>query len=128
MNCVQCHDPHGVEILKPAGSLAWARRDESCAQCHREQTRPVMFAHEGMREGCTFCHQPHGSINAKLLVQPDLNLCLRCHAQVQGPGVPSGQFAIGALNHSTRVVRGTCWSSGCHTAVHGSDVNHHLLY
>jgi len=128
MNCVQCHDPHGQDILKPAGSLAWARRDEACSQCHREQTRPVMFAHEGMREGCTFCHQPHGSINAKMLLQPDLNLCLRCHAQVQGPGVPSGQFAIGALNHSTLVVRGTCWSSGCHTAVHGSDVNHHLLY
>jgi len=128
MNCVQCHDPHGMDILKPAGGLAMARANESCAQCHREQTKPVVFAHEAMREGCTACHQPHGSINAKMLTQPDLNLCLRCHAQVQGPGVPSGQFVIGAVNHSTMVTRGGCWTSGCHTAVHGSDINHHLLY
>jgi len=67
-------------------------------------------------------------MNAKMLRQPDGNLCLRCHAQVQGAGVPPGQFVIGAINHSTFVSRGTCWSSGCHTAVHGSDINHHFLY
>ncbi len=87
MNCVQCHDPHGSDIFKPAGGLAMARQNESCAQCHREQTRPFVFEHPAMREGCTVCHDPHGSINAKLLVQRDLNLCLRCHAQVQGPSV-----------------------------------------
>ena len=128
MNCVQCHDPHGMDILKPAGGLAMGRADGTCAQCHREQTRPFVFAHEAMREGCTACHQPHGSINAKMLSQPDLNLCLRCHAQVQGPGVPQGEFVIGSINHSTLVTRGACWTSGCHTAVHGSDINHHLLY
>ncbi len=128
MNCVQCHDPHGMDITKPAGGLFMATADESCAQCHRAQTKPVVFPHEALREGCVFCHQPHGSINAKLLKQPDLNLCLRCHAQVQGPGVPSGQIVIGAINHTTLVSRGACWSSGCHTAVHGSDINQHLLY
>lgn len=128
MNCVQCHDPHGMDIMKPAGGLGLARMDQSCAECHREQTRPVVFAHEGLRDGCVGCHEPHGSMNAKMLRQPDPNLCLRCHAQVQGPGVPAGQFVIGAINHSTFVSRGTCWSSGCHTAVHGSDINHHLLY
>ncbi len=128
MNCVQCHDPHGLEILKPAGGMSMARADEPCAQCHRDQARPRVYAHEAMREGCTACHQPHGSINAKMLIQPDLNLCLRCHAQVQGAGVPNGQFVIGAINHSTLVTRGACWTSGCHTAIHGSDINHHLLY
>ena len=36
-----------------------------------------------MREGCTTCHNPHGSINRMMLTQPDNNLCFRCHAQVQ---------------------------------------------
>jgi predicted CXXCH cytochrome family protein len=128
MNCVQCHDPHGMDIMKPGGGLAMARLNQSCAQCHREQTRPVTFPHEAMRDGCTVCHQPHGSINPKMLVQPDLNLCLRCHAQVQGPGVKPGDLVIGKINHSTLVSRGACWSSGCHTAVHGSNVSPHLFY
>ena len=86
MSCVQCHDPHGGDILKPKGGLAMARQNESCAQCHREQTRPFVFEHEALREGCAVCHNPHGSINEKMLVESDPNLCLRCHAQVQAPG------------------------------------------
>ena len=83
MSCVQCHDPHGGDIFKPAGGLAMARHNESCAQCHRDQTRPFVFEHQAMREGCIACHNPHGSINDKMLVESDPNLCLRCHAQVQ---------------------------------------------
>ena len=128
MNCVQCHDPHGSDILKPSGGLAMARRNEICAQCHREQTRPFVFEHPAMREGCTVCHNPHGSINAKLLIQRDLNLCLRCHAQVQGPSVARGQVYIGNINHTTLLRMGTCWSSGCHTAMHGSNVDVRLRY
>src|SRR5215831_12592062 len=40
MNCVQCHDPHGADIFKRAGGLAMARLSETCADCHRQQTRP----------------------------------------------------------------------------------------
>src|SRR6266446_7407595 len=82
MNCVQCHDPHGTDIFKPASGLAMARLNQSCAGCHREQTRPFVFEHEAVREGCTVCHNPHGSMNRKLLVESDANLCLKCHAQV----------------------------------------------
>jgi predicted CXXCH cytochrome family protein len=117
-----------MDIMKPAGGLTMAFADQNCAQCHREQTRPFVFAHEAMREGCTACHHPHGSVNPKMLTEPDLNLCLRCHAQVQGPGVPHGELVIGAVNHTTLITRGACWTSGCHTAVHGSDINHYLLY
>ena len=88
MNCVQCHDPHGDDIFKPEGGLAMARQNESCAQCHREQTRPFVFEHPALREGCTTCHNPHGSINRMMLTQADNNLCFRCHAQVQGSGRP----------------------------------------
>ncbi len=124
MNCVQCHDPHGADIMKTSGGLAMARLNEQCAGCHREQSKRVVFEHEALREGCTACHQPHGSVNGKMLVQPDPNLCLRCHAQVQ----QRGQLFIGKVDHRTLVRRGTCWTSTCHSAVHGSNVDPYLRY
>jgi predicted CXXCH cytochrome family protein len=128
LSCVQCHDPHGGDILKPKGGLAMARHDESCAQCHRDQTRPFVFEHEALREGCTTCHNPHGSINQKMLVASDPNLCLRCHAQVQGPSVPNGSLYIGNTDHTRLLQIGTCWTAGCHTAIHGSNVDPRLRY
>ena len=125
MSCVQCHDPHDGDIFKPAGGLAMARQNENCAQCHRDQTRPFVFEHQAMREGCIVCHSPHGSINQKMLVESDPNLCMRCHSQVQ---TTSGQIYIGNVNHTSRLQIGTCWASGCHTAVHGSNVDTRLRY
>ena len=125
MNCVECHDPHGHDIKKPAGGLGLARLDQSCAQCHREQTRNFVFEHEAMREGCTTCHQPHGSVNDKLLVQRGANLCLKCHAQVPGT---SGRLVIGKADHSLFLRQGNCSTSGCHTAVHGSNIHPKFLY
>jgi predicted CXXCH cytochrome family protein len=128
MNCVQCHDPHGHEIMKPHVGLAMARLNQSCAQCHREQARPFVFEHEAMREGCVTCHRPHGSINRQFLVERDNNLCLKCHLQVQDAAAIPGGFRIGKVPHAQFLIRGTCWSAGCHTAVHGSNVNPHMLY
>lgn len=125
MNCVQCHDPHGFDIMKPARGLAIARLNEGCAQCHREQARPHVFEHEAVRDGCTTCHQPHGSVNPKMLVERDNNLCLKCHAQVQGT---AGEIYIGKEPHRDHLSLGGCWSAGCHTAVHGSNINPHLRY
>lgn len=125
MNCVQCHDPHGGDIHQPFAGLAMARLNERCANCHKDQGRPFVFEHEAMREGCTVCHTPHGSFNDKMLVERDMNLCLKCHAQIQDG---AGTVLIGKSDHSTRIKRGTCWSAGCHTAVHGSNVNPRMLY
>lgn len=126
MNCVQCHDPHGFDIMKPARGLAMARVNESCAQCHREQARPFIFEHEAMRESCMACHTPHGSVNDKMLTQSDANLCLRCHAQ--NPGASPGEIYIGKVRHTAFLRQGTCWAAGCHTAVHGSNVNPRMFY
>jgi predicted CXXCH cytochrome family protein len=128
MNCVQCHDPHGQDIMKPAGGLAMARLNEQCASCHRAQSKRVVFEHEALREGCTTCHAPHGSINRKLLVQADPNLCLRCHAQLPTPDGASRRIIIGKKDHTSYLTRGTCWTSTCHTAVHGSNVDPYLRY
>lgn len=128
MNCVQCHDPHGADIMKPASGLAMSRLNQSCAQCHRDQAKPFVFEHEAMREGCSVCHSPHGSINAKMLIERDNNLCLKCHAQTQGSLVGAGQILIGREDHTDKLRLGGCWSTGCHTAVHGSNFNPKHLY
>ena len=127
MNCIQCHDPHGMDIMKPAGGLAMARLNETCAQCHREETKPHIYEHPALREGCTICHNPHGSINARMLTEPDSNLCLRCHAQTPGPGA-GGHIYIGGRDHTSSIRLGSCWSAGCHPAVHGSNIHPILLY
>ena len=125
LNCVDCHDPHGREIRKPEQNVALLLKGENCSTCHQEQARRFVFEHEALREGCTTCHSPHGSINQKLLVTRDANMCLKCHAQRQaGPGT----LFIGNVDHSARVALGTCWTSGCHSAVHGSNVDHRLRF
>jgi len=128
VTCVQCHDPHGRDIFKPASSgLAMARRNETCAGCHRDQSRTFVFEHRALREGCTVCHTPHGSVSPKLLIQRDNNLCLRCHSQVQlADG--SGSLYIGKFDHAPFLAGRTCWSAGCHPSVHGSNIQAKFQY
>jgi predicted CXXCH cytochrome family protein len=128
MNCVDCHDPHGPDIfhagMKRGATLGMARLNESCARCHREQSRPFVFEHEALREGCVVCHDPHGSLNRAMLTERDNNLCLKCHAEVQTPGA----ITLGDEDHSNFINRASCWASGCHSAVHGSNVSPKLRY
>jgi hypothetical protein len=35
---------------------------------------------------------------------------------------------IGNIDHTSLIRMGACWSSGCHTAVHGSNVDVRLRY
>ena len=89
-----------------------------------------MFEHEAMQEGCTTCHTAHGSVNAKMLTVRDSNLCLKCHFQQQIQNQNSGTISIliGGSDHTIRLQQGTCWSAGCHEAVHGSRVNPSLRF
>ena len=123
MQCSECHPPHKGQAFT-GGSTSLRDRDETCLQCHPAQRGPFVFEHEAMYEGCGACHNPHGSINAKMLTVRDSNLCLQCH-----PVRPSGtQTFIGGVNHTLQLQRGTCWAAGCHEAVHGSRVNSSLRF
>lgn len=120
MSCADCHSAHGTDV-RPWSSTTMEGVNELCFKCHKEQRGPFIFEHEALREGCTTCHKVHGSINDKMLLARDSNLCLRCHVQTNFP-------FIGDNNHSGRLFRATCFSAGCHTAAHGSNFDDHLRY
>ena len=123
MTCTECHPPHKGPA-RIAGGTSLLAQNDGCLKCHPAQRGPHVFEHEAMREGCTTCHTPHGSVNAKMLTVRDSNLCLKCHfQQVQG-----GLILIGGSDHTTRLQVGTCWTAGCHEAVHGSRVSSSLRF
>ncbi|MCP5536310.1 MAG: hypothetical protein H7A51_08770 [Akkermansiaceae bacterium] len=123
MSCSDCHDPHKGSATKGGGTQI-ASKNETCTQCHVQQQGPFVFEHEAVREGCTTCHSPHGSVNQKMLTERNHTLCLKCHFQDQAGSFDS--LYVGGRNHASYVARGTCWTSGCHENVHGSNVDYHL--
>lgn len=122
MGCIDCHDPHGDDAIKPNTIASLSGKNSLCAKCHKEQTQPFVYEHEALREGCTVCHAVHGSLNAKMLVERDANLCMKCHFQANF----TSRGFMGTVNHTTDINQGPCFSGGCHTQVHGSNYNPHL--
>ena len=136
VSCSDCHEPHSGPAIKGGTSLETT--NETCTKCHTAQKGPFVFEHGGVKLGCTTCHSPHGSVNQKMLVARDANLCLQCHLThpPAGNAASPGQISVGsgtAVNHPGAlhngfVMRGTCWSAGCHEAVHGSNASKTLRY
>jgi predicted CXXCH cytochrome family protein len=123
LGCTDCHSPHKGSI-HIGGGASLLSQNEACFRCHPAQRGPFVFQHEALHEGCTACHAPHGSVNARLLTERNANLCLKCHFQQ----VSGGRLLIGGSDHTLRVQQGTCWTAGCHEAVHGSRVSPYLRF
>ncbi|OGW82231.1 MAG: hypothetical protein A3G33_10550 [Omnitrophica bacterium RIFCSPLOWO2_12_FULL_44_17] len=119
MSCTDCHSPHGQEV-RPWSAVSVENINEVCFKCHKDQRGPFVVEHPALRDGCTTCHDVHGSINDKMLIARDVTLCLKCHTQQNWP-------TVGNTAHtSSRINAGACWSSACHVAVHGSNFDDHL--
>lgn len=129
VTCGDCHDVHKGNAITGTG-VDLEDMNASCTKCHTAQKGPFVYEHSAMREGCIACHNPHGSVNQKMLLARDSNLCLRCHLQAPDPGA-SGVINANAIrrtmeNHNSRSQQGTCWSAGCHEQPHGSNASYHF--
>ena len=117
MFCYDCHDMHGSDVRATGGKMLLGAgllgRDEKCFKCHKEMRGPFIFEHDAMREGCSVCHTPHGSINDKLLVAGQTITCIRCHIEDKS----------GDIYHSGRT-----GCIDCHMTPHGSNIARYLRY
>lgn len=126
MSCNDCHNPHKGHVVTRTGADLQTP-NETCTQCHTAQKGPFLFKHQAMEEGCTTCHNPHGTVNQKMLIARDANLCLKCH--LEHPAVDGdGKILVGGADHRTRLQGGTCWTAGCHEDVHGSNASKAMRY
>ncbi len=123
MSCSNCHSLHGKDV-RATGGESLLTQDEKCFGCHKDQRGPFVFEHEAMREGCQVCHNPHGSINDKLLVAGQTTTCIRCHWQSDFNTV-SGTLGDSVHGFFADIGRGAeCID--CHTATHGSNISRDL--
>jgi DmsE family decaheme c-type cytochrome len=111
---MQCSDCHELHPTKDTPRKA-APTKSACVNCHLETAGPFKYEHEPVAgwigDGCIECHKPHGSHNPGLLNSFSRGLCAQCHSDLTTSHYP-GQ---------------TCWNSGCHEAVHGSNRDRNLL-
>jgi DmsE family decaheme c-type cytochrome len=113
VKCSDCHDVHGTfgnSNLKSA-----ADQSAVCTKCHTDVRGPFVYEHTPVKaEGCTSCHSPHGSQNARLLNMPSINtLCNQCHSKVANGTIHGQGAGSDDLEPCTT----------CHTYIHGSNFN-----
>jgi DmsE family decaheme c-type cytochrome len=117
LKCTDCHDAHGTFNNNQLRSTA--DQNMICTKCHTETRGPFVFEHAAVKaEGCLGCHTPHGSQNARLLNVPNINqTCNQCHS-------PVAAGTIHGMNAGSAEVQSCV---GCHTMIHGSNINPALI-
>ena len=111
VSCSDCHDPHGnVDKIRDKDV-----RYVACLKCHQEKGGPLLYDHGIKRtEGCTACHEPHGSTNRRMLTYAQIRpMCLQCH-----PDLPND-------HNMAKSKYQNCL--GCHSQIHGSDLDRYFL-
>jgi DmsE family decaheme c-type cytochrome len=112
IRCVDCHKLGSSTTAEFKVGFDWR-----CQSCHEDQAGPFIYEHpvvyNHLTEGgsCTECHEPHGSVNDRLMRQSGRTLCLQCHS------VPAGHMT----NHSGLGSKFACVR--CHSEIHGSYSN-----
>jgi DmsE family decaheme c-type cytochrome len=133
VQCADCHNPHGT--FAPSWRMAdrphmvqQALGNETpCVKCHTDKRGPWVFEHRSLKvEGCETCHQPHGSMNAKLLRRPVVfTLCLECHNDPSPPDKGSGVLSQSATHNMVDPRYRQC--TACHVRIHGSNADQYFL-
>jgi len=113
VKCNDCHDVHGT--FNSSNLKSTADQSAVCTKCHTDVRGPFVYEHTPVKaEGCTSCHSPHGSQNARMLNMPSINmLCNQCHSAV----------AAGAVHGQGQGSSDSVPCTSCHTYIHGSNLN-----
>jgi DmsE family decaheme c-type cytochrome len=108
MDCTDCHSPHA--------DRAWALGAETrrCTVCHEGQAGPWIFEHTPVAEDCGECHEPHGASALNLLAVTQPGVCISCHTIAEAGAV-----------HDPYAYATRC--TDCHSAIHGSYADPHLM-
>ena len=119
VTCADCHQQHDPSPRARLGGF----KQETCFTCHTDKEGPFVFEHLSSRvEGCTSCHRPHGSVNRHMLAyQRVADLCYSCHVEV-----PSFHRGFGPPTAAPRF-DSTTNCTNCHSAIHGSNLDHAFL-
>jgi DmsE family decaheme c-type cytochrome len=126
--CTDCHNPHGTASpswrmgLRPRMVATTVAGEEPCLRCHTDKRGPFAFEHAAVRvDGCETCHQPHGSMNPRMLRRPVVfTLCLECHNGASGFGLQGDGITVQTPSHNmTDPKYRNCTT--CHLRIHGSN-------
>ena len=134
IQCTDCHNPHGAfantwkMAVRPRMMEQREGNEEACLGCHSDKRGPFVYEHGSVRvEGCETCHQPHGSMNARLLRRPTVfTLCLECHNGEGSFGNFGPKFGTGVQrptsDHNLADPRYRNCTT-CHPRIHGSNTS-----
>ncbi len=133
MQCSDCHNPHGAftatdgMALHPTMLERASDSNPPCLKCHVDKRGPFVFAHPSVSvEGCQICHNPHGSMNAKLLKRPIVfTICLECH-NGGGTGTRNQGVDIQSARHNLLDPKFQKCTT-CHVRIHGSNADQYFL-